>query len=76
MTAELVQAKLQKRPFEPFDIHTSDGKSVSVKAADFAWIHPHGLTMYVCPDPNTESHEIIDLRHITKLTQGETSARG
>ena len=61
---------LDERPFRPFDIHTSDGRRVTVKAPDFAWIHPTGRTMYVCPDPNVDADEVIDLLHVTKLTQG------
>lgn len=70
MTMERIRAMLDGRPFRPFDIHTSDGKKVTVKAPDFAWIHPTGLTMYVCPDPEVDADEVIDLLQVTKLTQG------
>jgi hypothetical protein len=70
MTIARIRAKLDERPFRPFDIHTSDGKTVTVKAPDFVWVHPSGRTMYVCPNPNVDADEVIDLRQVTKLTSG------
>jgi hypothetical protein len=67
---------LEERPFRPFEIHTSDGKVVTVTAPDFAWIHPYGRTMYVCPDPDVDADQVIDLRHITKLAQGRAHRNG
>ena len=75
MTVQRIRAMLDGRPFRPFDIHTSDGKVVTVTAPDFAWIHPSRRTMYVCPDPNVDADEVIDLLHVTKLTQGPSRAR-
>jgi len=70
MTTVRIKTMLDERPFRPFDIHTSDGRRVTVRAPDFAWINPTGRTMYVCPDPNVDADEEIDLLHVTKLTQG------
>jgi hypothetical protein len=70
MTIKRIRAMLEERPFRPFEIHTSDGKGVTVTSPDFAWIHPYGRTMYVCPDPDVDADEVIDLRHVTKLTTG------
>lgn len=67
MTGDRIEAMLGERPFRPFDIHTSDGKVVTVKAPDFAWIHPFGQTMYVCPDPAVDADMVIDVTHVTKL---------
>ena len=67
MTVDQIKTMLSERPFRPFVIHTSDGQAVTVKAPDFAWVHPFGQTMYVCPDPDVDAHVIIDLLHVTKL---------
>jgi hypothetical protein len=76
VTFQRIRAMLDERPFRPFDIHTSDGKVVAVTAPDFAWIHPSGRTMYVCPDPTIDADEVIDLLHITKLGQGRHRRNG
>jgi hypothetical protein len=70
MTIERIRMFLDERPLRAPDLHTSDGKKVNGKAPDFAWSHPRGQTMYVCPDPQVDADEIIDLVHVTKLTQG------
>jgi hypothetical protein len=75
VTVERIKAMLDERPFRPFEIHTSDGKVVTVKAPDFAWIHPKGRTMYVCPDPNVDADEVIDLLHVTKLASRKRTGR-
>ena len=71
MLYDRLKTMLDERPFEPFDIHTSDGDVIRVKSADFAWIHPFGRTMYVCTNPDVDADEVIDLRHVTKLTTGK-----
>ncbi len=76
MTIERIRTMLGERPFRPFDIYTSDGKVVTVKAPDFAWIHPSGRTMYVCPNPAVDADEVIDLLHVTKLGVGKGSGGG
>ena len=76
MTVQRIRAMLDERPFRPFIIHTSDGKVVTVTAPDFAWIHPSLRTMYVCPDPAVDADEVIDLLHVTKLTQGRARRNG
>jgi hypothetical protein len=71
MNVERIRAMLDERPFRPFEIHTSDGQVVTVRAPDFAWIHPHGRTMYVCPNPAVDADEVIDLLHVTKVASGK-----
>ena len=67
---------LDERPFRTFDIHTSDGRVVTVRSPEFAWIHPFGRTMYVCPNPAVDADEVIDLLHVTKLSQGSQRRNG
>ena len=57
MNIERIKAMLEKKPFRAFEIHTSNGQVVSVTSPDFAWIHPFGSTMYVCPDPAVDADE-------------------
>lgn len=70
MMTERIRSMLEERPFRPFVIHTSDGKAVTVKSPDFAWIHPAGFTMYVCPNPEVDADEVINLHQVTKLATG------
>lgn len=76
MTGDRIKAMLDERPFRPFEIHTSDGKVITVKSPEFAWIHPFGRTMYVCPDPDVDVDEVIDIDHITKLVNGARGGPG
>ena len=68
--AEKIRAMLGGQPFRPFTIFTSDGQACTVKNPNFAWIHPFGRTMYVCPDPTSAADEVINLTHVTKLATG------
>jgi len=76
MTTERTRQMLIGRPFRPFDIYTSDGQVVTVKSPEFAWIHPSGRTMYVCPNRDVDADEVIDLLHVTKLATGKSSGGG
>ncbi len=68
--AERIRIMLEGRPFRAFTIHTSDGQAVTVRDSNFAWLHPFGRTMYVCPDPKIDTEELINLLHVTKLSKG------
>ena len=76
MTVDRIKAMLDERPFRPFEIHTSDGKVVMVRSPDFAWIHPYGRTMYVCPNPERDVDEVIDILHVTKLANPGPNGKG
>jgi hypothetical protein len=67
---EKIQGMLNSRPFRPFTIFTSDGQRTTVINPNFAWIHPFGRTMYVCPDPSSSADEVINILHVTKLATG------
>lgn len=70
MMIERIKAMLDERPFRSFVIHTSDGKAVAVKSPEFAWIHPAGMTMYVCPNPEVDADQVINLSHVTRVATG------
>jgi hypothetical protein len=76
VTVERIRSMLDERPFRPFDIYTSDGKVVRVLGSDFAWVHPNQRTMYVCPDPNRDVDQVIDLLHVTKLAYPLPNGKG
>jgi hypothetical protein len=76
MMTDKIKSMLEKRPFRPFVIHTSDGDHVRVKAPDFAWIHPAGETMYVCPDPESSADQTINLSHVTRIVTHASSGNG
>ena len=71
-----IKSMLEKRPFRPFVIHASDGDRVRVKAPDFAWVHPFGETMYVCPDPDSSADQVISLSHVTRIATHESAENG
>ena len=71
-----IRALLNSRPFRPFTIFTSDGQKTTVNDPEFAWVHPFGRTMYVCPDPNRDVDQVIDLLHVTKLAYPLPNGRG
>jgi hypothetical protein len=77
MMYDRLKTMLEERPFEPFEIHTSDGDVVRVRSADFAWLHPGKRTMFVAVDPKFDTEYVINLRHITKLaaTRGSNGRR-
>lgn len=76
MTVERIRAMLDEKPFRPFEIYTSDGKVVRVRSADFAWVHPNGRTMYVCPDPKKDVDQVVDVLHVTKLAYPARNGKG
>ena len=55
-------------PFEPYTIHTSDGKALHVKHPDYLLITPGDHTVYVF---STETErEIVATRNITRVVPG------
>ncbi len=48
MIAEDIRRLLREEPFEPFEIHLVNGRSLRVPHRDFVWIPPkHVRTVYV-----------------------------
>ena len=65
MTIEQLQKMHQARPFQPFDIHLADGRSLPVKHPEFLSRSPAGRTIAIGLDDGT--HEIVDLLLVTSL---------
>jgi hypothetical protein len=65
MTIEQLRKMLQARPFEPFDVHMADGRSLPVEHPEFLALSPAGRTISVgLADGN---FEIVDLLLATSL---------
>jgi len=65
MTIEQLRQMHSQRPFQPFDIHLADGRSIPVLHPEFLSRSPSGRTIAVAV--NDEAHEIIDLLLVTSL---------
>ena len=55
-------------PFEPYTLHTSDGKALYVKHPDYLLITPGDHTVWVFS--NESDREIVATRNITRLVPG------
>jgi hypothetical protein len=65
MTVEQLRKVHQARPFEPFNLHMADGRSIPVEHPEFLALSSAGRTISVgLPDG---TFEIVDLRQVTDL---------
>ena len=65
MTTEQLRRVLHACPFEPFDIHLADGRSLAVKHPDFVAWFPSRRTFIVTSDDG--GFEVVDLLLVTTL---------
>jgi hypothetical protein len=65
MTIDQLRKMHQAKPFQPFDIHLADGRSVPVEHPEMLAISPPGRTIGVGVADGTI--EIIDLLLVTTL---------
>ena|ERR1039458_8653473 len=47
MSPGRIRTFLEEQPFQPFTVHTGDGKAVNVLSREFAFLHPSGRTLLV-----------------------------
>ncbi len=74
MTIEQLRKMHQARPFQPFDIHLADGRSLPVEHPEFLLQTPGGRTIAV--GLADETTEIVDLLLVTSLKpRGNGSSR-
>jgi hypothetical protein len=64
MTTEQLRKMHQARPFESFDIHIADGRSLPVEHPEFLALSPAGRTISVGLSDGT--FEIVDLLLVPK----------
>ena len=65
MTVDQLRKMHRAEPFQPFEIHLADGRSVPVNHPEFLAINPPGRTIAVALDDGTI--EILDLLLVTSL---------
>jgi hypothetical protein len=65
MTTDQLNKMHQARPFQPFDIHLADGRSLPVDHPEFLAVTPPGRTIGVGLRDGTI--EIVDLLLVTSL---------
>ena len=73
MTIEQIRKVHQARPFQPFDIHLADGRSLPVPHPEFLAVTPPGRTIGVGLDDGTI--EVVDLLLVTSLKPRANGAR-
>ena len=64
MNRETIQEWLHRRPFEPFEVHLSNGDVHQVHNPEFAMVL---RTNVIIGYPNTDRHAICSLLHIVSL---------
>jgi hypothetical protein len=75
MSPDRIRTLLGEQPFEPFTVHTGDGKSVNVLSREFAYLYPGGRTLLISvpriknakEESDFQEHH-IDVFLITKVT--------
>ncbi|MEM7680644.1 MAG: hypothetical protein AAF288_01675 [Planctomycetota bacterium] len=65
MTIDQFRSTLRHQPFQPFVIHTADGRSFRVDHSDFVAHSPGGRSVVVFR--GDDSHSVLDLLLITEL---------
>jgi hypothetical protein len=67
-----VRERLEKMPFEPFLIRTSDGREYSIPTRDHAHIHPRGHRVIVLTDEGaTVALGALHINGIVEQPNGE-----
>ena len=65
MTTQQLRTMHQARPFQPFDIHLADGRSIPVDHPELLAMTPGGRTISVAV--HEDAFEVIDLLLVTSL---------
>ena len=65
MTTQQLQKMHQARPFQPFDIHMADGRSIPVDHPELLAMTTGGRTISVAV--HEDAFEVIDLLLVTSL---------
>lgn len=73
MIADEIRELQRAAPFEPYTVHTSDGKALYVKHPDYLLITPGNQTVYVFSDE--VKREIVATRNITRVVPGTQKMR-
>lgn len=71
MNSEAIQELLKRQPFEPFEIHMSNGAVHEVRHPEFALLSRSRLVLL---DPVTDRLSIVSLIHVAELRMLQPSA--
>lgn len=74
MRIEEIRKALRKVPFQAFDIHLSNGRSIHVDHPELVMLTPPGRTIVVW-DPTDEAVEIVDVPHIVSLREADNGPK-
>lgn len=66
MTLEQVRKLVRARPFQPFEVHMADGRSLLVDHPDFVIVPPDGRTVFAY-DKLDRWLTVIDLLLVSSL---------
>lgn len=72
MTPEAIQELLKRQPFEPFEVHLSNGTVHEVRHPEFAMLSPSRLVIL---DPVADRLAIVSLFQVAELRVPEPSGR-
>jgi hypothetical protein len=76
MTFEQLQRLHQARPFQPFDIHLADGRTLPVEHPEMLAAAPPGRTIGVaCPDGTIEIVDLLLVASLKPRANGSTRRR-
>jgi hypothetical protein len=64
---EDIRRRVERVPFEPFSIHTSDGHEFAVPTIDHVWFPPGGNRVYVADDKGIAA--LLRPIHIVSITE-------
>lgn len=67
MTIDQIRRVHQRKPFQPFDLHLADGRSIPVRHPEFLMLLPGGRTLVVGHDDGTA--ETVDVLLVTILKE-------
>lgn len=62
---EEIRTLVHAQPFEPFTIHTTDGKALHVKHPDYCFVFPNNTVAYVFP--NDRTRDIVPVRSVARI---------
>ena len=66
MTVEKIRNLLRHSPFQPFVVHTPDGREFGIPHPDFAMLSGTGRLLHVAK-PESDDEYIIDIALITDI---------
>ena len=70
-TAKQIKEMMDARPFRPFRIHLSDGKSYEIQNHDSALVSRHSVEIGLHPDPDGIAERFVRcaIMHITQVEE-------